>query len=225
MLPEEQLRLGFETLIRYRILLMVGFCRLPPGTADRDSLREAVARNAENVRLPWLADSLNPLMLDLSRVEAFVAGLPKLGDDTLCRLKGRNLVLAYEGLGLSTASVLTADVLSDGFELVLPNGEDVMVLAELRAWPDITHVREQIAAAGRELQLREQEVAGLEGRSGEAPGSLTNAKWRRFAAALVRKGALQALVQQVPSEAELLLEATQAVQKFSMPPWVGMPRV
>lgn len=220
----ENLKQGFDVLDKYRISLVAGFSRLPPGAANIESLQAAIAADVENVRLPGLPDDLNPLVMDIRRVEVFIIGLPKQSEETLRKLEGRNLILAYEGLELSAASVFDPETFANGYQLIVPEGQEVMVLAEVRARPRLAFVQGWIKYARKELSRIEQEVAELE-RHPVEPGRLTNAKWRRFAVAKTWQQATRALVRQVPDEAAMLTEATQAVERYLMPPWVGMPKI
>ncbi len=104
---------GLQLLLQRRIGLMSAAMHLPAGAATRASVRSALSAHAEHVRLPGLSDTLNPMVLDPERVEAFIEGLVRQPETVLRRLEGRFLALGIEGLYLAASSPVPAEAIAE----------------------------------------------------------------------------------------------------------------
>jgi hypothetical protein len=214
---------GFQLLADRRISLLSTVLHLRPGEATPASVRAALDKGLEHVRLPDLPDDLNPIVLDPVRVEAFIEGLPRQPVDVLARLEGRFLVLGAEGLWLSLSSPLEAAAIAAGYELKLPDEDGNVVQPELRGVMVRQAFAEGIAArAEAALHTFEAEVRALEA-AGTASNALSQAKWRRFAVATVWRLATKALAEVAPRFRRAHEDAVDAVGRYVVPPWVGMP--
>lgn len=213
---------GLELLLRRRIGLMSAAMHLAPGAATRESLRMALNANAEHVRLPGLADDLNPLVLDPARVTAFIEGLPRQPDKLLDRLNSRWLALGAEGLYLSAASPVEADGIAQGYSLTVAEEDASVVQAQMRLALRPAYAQAVAARAQSAFAAFDAEVVALE-RGGLHCFALTQAKWRRFAAASVWRSAARALAESSWRYRGELRRASDAVGRSVTPPWVGLP--
>lgn len=185
-------------------------------------MRAALVANAEHVRLPGLADELNPLTFDVARVTAFIEGLPTQAVKTLDRLDGRWLVLGTEGMQLTLVSPVEADTIAAGYELIVPDDAGTVVQATMRTPLRIPHAAGVAARARAVLREIEREVATFESNAGSY-SALSNAKWRRFAVATVWRLATKALAASDRQYKSELRDAEEAVLRYVVPPWVGLP--
>lgn len=219
---EDALSPGLQLLLERRIGLASVAMHLAAGAATRTSLRAALAANAEHVRLPGLADDLNPLVLDPARVEAFIEGLVRQPKAVLARLESRWLALGVEELYLSAASPVEADAIAAGFELVVADEDGAVVQAKMRVPLRQAYAQAVAARAKAALAGFEADATALEA-SGAAPMVLMQAKWRRFAAALVWRGACRSLAETSRAFKAALKDASSAARRYLMPPWAGLP--
>lgn len=213
---------GLKLLLERRIGLLSSALHLAPGAATEGALRAALSANAEHVRLPGLADDLNPLVLDSARVEAFIEGLVRQPETVLRRLESRWLAIGVEGLYLAASSPVTAATIASGFELVLADEDGSVVHAQMRVSLRQDDAQAVATRARTALARFEAEVATLEA---NAAGTfvLMQAKWRRFAAASVWRIACRALLDISRSFRSEARRAEQAVANYVTPPWVGLP--
>jgi hypothetical protein len=213
---------GLQLLNERRIGLISSAMHLAAGTATRESLRVALNANAEHVRLPGLADDLNPLVLDPARVEAFLEGLPRQPVTALNRLDGRWLALGTEGMHLALASPVEAESIAAGYELIVPDEPGTVVQAAMRVPLRMAYAEAVAARARSTLRELEGEVAALEANDGPY-ATLWNAKWRRFAVATVWRLASKALAEADRQFKRDHQDAAAAISRYVTPPWVGMP--
>ena len=213
---------GLQLLLQRRIGLMSAAVHLPAGAATRASLHSALSANAEHVRLPGLPDSLNPMILDTARVEAFIEGLVRQPETVLRRLESRFLALGIEGLHLAASSPVPAEAIADGFDLVVGDEDGLVVDARMRVPLRLDYAQGVVAQAKTALHQFEDEVLALE--AGAAVHfELMQAKWRRFAAAAVWRTASRALAEESSRFRADAKKAVDAVKRYLVPPWVGLP--
>lgn len=220
--PQDALTPGLKMLLQRRIGLLASAMHLAAGAATPASLRAALGANAEHVRLPGLPDDLNPLVLDAARVEAFIEGLPCQPETVLSRLDSRWLALGVEGMHLSAASPVDAATIAGGYQLIVPDEDGSVVQATMRLPLRQDHAQSVATRAKAALRGFEAEVAALEASAANS-STLAQAKWRRFAAAMVWRDASQCLADVNPAFGDDLNDALDAVGRYMMPPWVGMP--
>lgn len=217
---------GPELLASRRITLLGNGVRVPPNDASADRIREAVEAHNRSARLDGQPDELNPITLDPARVLAFVEGMPRLPEAVLQRLEGRFVVLGAEDLLLSTSSPVSAAAIERGYTLSLPEEEGAVVQAALHA--DVGREEAEAIAAKAEQAARAADAElGKLGELGAAPAAVTNARWRRFAAAKVWEIAAKAVCEVAPRDRaanKRWKEASRAVKAWVAPPWVGMRR-
>lgn len=219
---EDALSPGLQLLLQRRIGLMSSAMHLPAGAATQSSLRAALCVNAEHVRLPGLPDDLNPMVLDQARVEAFIEGLVHQPDKVLKQLESRWLALGMEGLYLSAASPVEAEVIASGFDLIVPDEDGTVVQASMRVSLRQAYAQSVVARAKAALAGFEAEVATLEA-GGATPTALMLAKWRRFAAASVWRIAARSLAEQSAKFKGDFKNAADTVRRYVMPPWASLP--
>jgi hypothetical protein len=215
---------GLEALAAHRIALAVGQEDVEPEGVTMEAILAAVARHDAGARIPGLPDELNPFVLDPARVRAFVEGLGAVPAAVLDRLDDRAIVLASEGLGLSTSSVVDAEAIARGYTLDLPADLGSMVQPGLRAPIDVNLGRTRAARARDAVARFDAEVAQLEREKRDAEAF--EAKHRRFAAAKVWAAASRALSAMDPADGALAEEARaaiEAVRRFVVRPRTGMP--
>lgn len=213
---------GLQLLLQRRIGLMASAVYLAPGAATRSSLRDALNANAEHVRLPGLADELNPMVLDVARVEAFIEGLVRQPEQMLRRLESRWLALGVEELYLSTSSPIEAEAIAGGFELLVEDEDGTVAQARMRLPLRPAYAQDVATRARAALRQFEEEVAALEA-AGAGLSMLMQAKWRRFAAASVWRSASRPLAQESRKFRADLKQAADAVRRYVAPPWAGLP--
>ena len=219
---EDALSPGLQLLLERRIGLAASAMNLAAGAATPAALRAALSANAEHVRLPGLADDLNPLVLDPARVEAFIEGLVRQPESVLARLESRWLAIGVEELHLSTASPVEAEVIAAGFDLVVTDEDGAVVQASMRVPLRQRYAQGVAERAKAALAEFDAEVTTLEA-SGAAAFALMQAKWRRFAAALVWRGASRPLAEASRKFKTELRDASKAARRCVMPPWAGLP--
>lgn len=213
---------GLKLLLERRIGLVSSAMHLAAGAATPTALRAALAANAEHVRLPGLADDLNPLVLDPARVEAFIAGLVRQPDKVLARLESRWLPLGVEEMYLAAASPIDAASIAAGFQLEVADEDGAVAHASIRVPARQDYALSVVARARAAFSAFDAEVSALEA-GGAVPFVLMQAKWRRFAAASVWRTASSCLVEQGARFRIDLKNASKAVRRCVTPSWVGLP--
>ena len=226
-----------ECVAKYHIVLRAGYTELEPTSGTLAKIKSAVQQRNEAARLEGLEDDLNPVVLDAAKVEAFLAGLPGLPDETLAKLGERVLYLSAPTLFLGTATAVTCETLGQGYSLSVPEvAPGGLVQPTLRAQMDETRAqdlakraREATAEFNEEVQRLESRVADLGEDSEElAPilRELSVARSKRFAASMVWRDNSAALAEVDPGNPELAAEAKEAREaaaEYISPPWIGMP--
>jgi len=224
-----------ECVAKYHIVLRAGYTEVEPTSGTLAEIESAVERRNQRGRLEGLEDDLNPEVLDPAKVEAFLARLPSLPDETLEKLRDR--VLYLDALPLKHSGAITVETLKKGYYLTVPEsapGELVQPtlhaeIDKVRAQDLVKRAREATALFDQEVKERESKVEALPKSSKElsaALGQLSLARWKRCAASMVWLDNSADLAKTDPANAELQAEAKQAQEaaaEYLTAPWVGMP--
>jgi hypothetical protein len=230
---------AIDCLTSQQITIRIGHRQIDPTPEVLSQIRDAVGLSNQSARLPGLEDTLNPAVLDLAKVEAFLQGLPNLPDETLAQLQSRVLYLNTSKLRLGTASPITVASLTQGYTLTVPYRPlGQLIQPTLNAAIDIEHAQTLANQAREATQQFNQEVEDLEARVtelqsqprseslGEALRSLSLARSKRFAAATVWRDNSTALANTDPTNPTFTADAEaarQAATTYVSPPWTGMP--
>lgn len=226
-----------ECLLRFDITLRAGHSEIAPGEGAASRALEAVEAANRRARLPDLPDELNPVIIDTSKVRAFLAGLPRVPESNLEKLRGRVLYLNDPALLLGAASPAAPSAFEKGFELEAGETRAGRIAqARVRIEPDLALARERAGRAREWTSTLDTEVKNLDSRidRGEASGPEGGALFRarsvaqqkRYAAATVWRDLTALLAGRHPGDAALqqeAREAKEAASRFITAPWTGMP--
>ncbi len=226
-----------ECLMQYDITTRAGHAEIPPSREASASILEAVERSNRGARLAGLPDELNPVVIDPSKVQAFLSGLPKLSDESLKKLRGRTLYLNDPALLLHSASPVTVDALRSGFQLAVPEGAASRIAPAHMIVPiDFTLARERATSAKQMMETFDDEVVSLEKKhrkesidgkeEADLLKALSNTRAKRYSTATVWRDLTAALARKEPKNKALQAEAQAAKKtaaRFIVAPWTGMP--
>ena len=214
-----------------QITLRIGYTeiKLEPDIDLR--IKAAVEENNQKVRLEGLEDGLNPEILDLAKIEAFLQGLPKLPEDVLDQLRGRVLYLGAPTLDLGTATAVTVETLKQGYSLTVPQvAQGGIVQPTLKVAIDKSRAQDLVKRARSATVAFNQEVEKLESTIDKNSSSdlhkLSLAKWQRFAVSMVWRDNSLALAEAEPANEIFKADvekAKEAATKYVFSSWVGMP--
>jgi hypothetical protein len=217
------------------VSVRLGHTVLPP-TATVAALRAAVEQSNARMRLPGLADELNPEVVDVDKALAVVAAVPALVKKSPKRMARLELNLRDAGLRASSADPTTIASFSKPFklEIVEIKGESpefhttVPVVLQL--------ARERATRAKRQLVTENARIEQLEAiRSSTPDGSaqrlavrdeLTPALWRRSALVRVWSANAELLREQPAADAAAKADADaagKALNAYVLPGRGGMP--
>ena len=222
-----------ELLARRRVSLRLLTDTIAPGLSPADlahRLSDAIARSNRSRAFDGLTDDLNPELIDPVRVDAFLRGLPGVGDALLASVDGRTLYLGAPDLGLQLTSPYTAADLAAGYALSVPSvAPGALVMPTLRAnlnLPDVLARSDDARKAVGEFdwQVNDWERALREGDSDRDPeryvalsNKLADAKFRRYSAAIVWRNLLAAAAAHDPAHAAAASAAEAAVGAYAVP--------
>jgi hypothetical protein len=223
-------------LERFQISLRIGHEVLPPDTGG-DRLGETLAAYNDAAAVDGLPDELNPTLLAMEKVEAFLEGLCGLPGETVAVLQGRILYLNAPGLPLSPADPVRPESLRAGWPLDFPAGETgQLAQPSIQARPDLAQARAQVRQARAATKTYDEEAGTLAARLAsmdeddpaywQALRDLSTLKSKRFYAASVWQTNSRTLSLARPEDEELaadLAQAEEALQAYVAPPQSGMP--
>ena len=216
------------------VRLRLGQTQLAPST-KASALRAAIEASNRGLRLPDLADSLNPDIVDADKAAAFVARLPGLAKQSPQLFAGRELLLGHGPLQIGSADPTTAASFADPFELQVVDvqGETLLARTTVTALPALA--RERAAEARARLLAENERVVALEARLGAAGAveeqrklldTLTPARSRRSALARTWLVNARALSEQPEADAASkadAMAATKAAKDYALPGRGSMP--
>lgn len=223
-----------DALIAFRVRL--GHSVLLPATTI-GALRNAIDQFNRVVRLPGLADKLNPDVIDARKATALVAALPMVAQKSPQLLAQRELYLTPDGLRIGTADPTTAESFTQPFELQMVDvqGETLLARTTVPVVPQMA--RERVAEAKAMLSAENERIRPLEAGLRAATDAvekqrlildeLTPARQRRSALARVWWGNARELSELAGASPEAKAEtetAFKAVSEYLLPSGVGMPR-
>lgn len=214
-----------------QITVRIGYAEIGPEPEVGLKVKAAVEENNQKARLEGLEDDLNPEIIDLAKVEAFLLGLPKLPEETLEQLRGRVLYLNAPTLYLEAASAVTVETLSQGYTLVVPQvARGGIVQPTLKAAIDKSRAQDLVNRARPATTAFNLEVEKLEATVSEDSASglrqLSLARSQRFAVSIVWKNNSLALLQAEPANEIFkadFKQAEKAAAEYVAPSWIGMP--
>lgn len=192
-------------------------CRVPCGASDLAAFVKAVNATAH---LDGLPDALNPQVLDLDKLVAFVAALPRLPAPTRRRLAGRELYLGASGLGVGTAEPTHSTAFQRPFDLfIAPNSAPAVVArASVAADPALAQQR---AAAARAAVVAAGALATQLNRARTGPMTAAEgaalARQDAAARAWLLNAQAWAAAPASPAARASLAAAKKAVQAFGRP--------
>lgn len=197
------------------VLLRVGQQTVPG--APGPGLAAAIEAANQAARIPGLADTLNPGIIDPDKAARFVAALPKQPAATLARIAGHELALGAGGLGVGAAAPTRADAFGT-FELVVDDVQGRNVLAHTSVAPDPALARSRAAEAKAALQ--EAEAAVTRAERANAGDEIGHTRRRRAAAAGAWRLNAAAWAKGAPGDAaaqEALAASQKAARAYAMP--------
>ena len=214
-----------------QITFRIGYTQIEQGPDVGLKVKAAVEENNQKARLEGLEDDLNPEILNLAKVEAFLQELPKLPKEVLEQLQGRILYLNAPTLKLSTATAITVETLKQGYSLTVPEvAQGEIVQPTLKAAIDKTRAQDLVERARLATAAFNQEVEKLEATvdkdSALGLRQLSLARSQRFAVSMVWKNNSLALLETEPANEILKADAEQAKEtaaEYVAPSWIGMP--
>lgn len=214
-----------------QITIRIGYTEIEPGPDAGLKVKSAVEENNQKARLEGLDNDLNPEVLDLGKVEAFLEGLPKLSEEILDQLRGRILYLNAPTLSLGTATAITAETLRQGYTLIVPEVvQGGIVQPTLKATIDKNRAQDLVMRARPATAAFNQKVEKLEATVDKDSASelrqLSLARSQRFAVSIVWKNNSLALLQAEPANEIFKADvekAKKAAAKYVAPSWIGMP--
>jgi len=214
-----------------QITLRIGYTEIELKPDIDLKVKAAVEENNQRARLEGLEDDLNPEILDLAKIEAFLQGLPKLPEEVLDQLRGRVLYLGAPTLDLGTATAVTVETLKQGYSLTVPQvAQGGIVQPTLKAVIDKSRAQDLVKRARSATVAFNQKVEKLEATVSKDSAfglrQLSLARSQRFAVSIVWKNNSLALMRAEPKNEIFKADAKQAeeaVAKYVAPSWIGMP--
>jgi hypothetical protein len=217
------------------VSVRLGHTVLAP-TATIAALRAAIEQSNDRMRLPSLADELNPEMVDVDKALAVIAAVPALVKKSPKRMSRLELNLRDAGLHAGSADPTTVASFLKPFklEIVELKGESPEFRAKVPVVLQLA--RERANQAKRQLTTENVRIGQLEAMQSSAPdGSaqrlalrdeLTPALWRRSALVRVWSANAELLSEQPGADAAAKADADaagKALNAYVLPGRGGMP--
>lgn len=234
---ESKKRMIDEFVSKHQVSIRVGHAVVAPQSGFVEKSLEAVKAYNAAASLPEWPDGLNPLHLDLTKVQAFLDGLPSLPTNTVDELQGKTILLNSSSLHLGTGSSLAAASIAKGYQLKIDASGGPVLNPELVAAIDSLVARENIRLANEAFASQKQEVSRLEheeqairgGAEGDLSKSLiqqSQAKTKLMYACNIAVNNLSELAAGYPGNVGLRDElrlAEERLDQYLVAPSMGMP--